>query len=506
MKKKRLLLSVAAILITTTVFFGIALSGTQHTNITWKGPQTCLQCHEIEARELHNSAHYQWQGEALHALNGPPLQGKLNTAVNSYCINILGNWNACGNCHIGLGAKPDSNVSLTQHLQNIDCLVCHQKDYKRKKVNGVFVPDTANMTISMDQAVRTVHKPTRENCLQCHARGGGGDNYKRGDLAVAHGITSDRNFDVHMAKTGANLACQSCHTVKNHRIAGRGSDLRQTDLNVQMSCSTSACHPKMLSSKGHSSSDVNRHINKVACQTCHIKTFARNAADTSATEATEMHRDWLKPHKTPSGVIHPTSTLVNNVKPVYRFWNMYSYGYSVGETASIDPQTGKYPTSRPDGGINDPASKLYPFKYKTAANQPIAVKLNKLILLDSSVYFASGDAHAAIRAGLVNMGYSANEPYSFVETDTFQLITHQVMPKGQSLTCKECHGATAAQMNLRSLGYTIKGSPSSVCTSCHSYKDPARMGYKSLHDEHVKDEKIDCSKCHNFTRSVNASR
>ncbi|MCX8031524.1 MAG: hypothetical protein N3A59_08120 [Thermodesulfovibrionales bacterium] len=505
MLKKRFLIPIVSILaIGIMVFFGSALSSTYHANLIWKGPQTCLQCHEDKAREVHSSVHYQWQGEAPYALNGPPLQGKLKTAVNSYCINILGNWNACSNCHIGLGAKPETTTSISQ-LQNIDCLVCHQKDYRRKKVNGVFVPDTTNMTITMDQAVKTVHKPTRENCLQCHAKGGGGDNYKRGDLAIAHGNTSDRNFDVHMAKTGANLSCQSCHTVKNHKIAGRGSDLRQTDLNVKMSCSTSNCHPKMLTSKGHSSSDINRHMNKVACQTCHIKSFARNATDTPATEATEIHRDWFKPHLTPSGAIHPTPTLLNNVKPVYKFWNMYSYGYSLGEIISIDPLTGKYPTSRPDGSINDPQSKLYPFKYKTA-NQPIATRVNKLIPLDTSVYFASGDPHAATKAGLVNMGYSANEPYTFIETDTFQLITHQVMPKEQSLSCKDCHGSAATQMNLKSLGYVMKGSASSICNQCHSYKDPLKMDYKSLHNKHVKDKKIDCSKCHNFSRLTTATQ
>ncbi len=175
------------------------------------------------------------------------IQGKLNTAVNSYCVNILGNWNVCGNCHAGLGAKPEATATAAQ-LANIDCLVCHQKDYKRKKVNGVFVPDTANMTITMDQAVQTVHKPVRANCLQCHAKAGGGDNNKRGDIALAHANTTDRNFDVHMATTGANLTCQSCHTTQNHKIAGRGSDLRETDLDVAVTCTN--CHTNKLSSTG----------------------------------------------------------------------------------------------------------------------------------------------------------------------------------------------------------------------------------------------------------------
>ncbi len=150
----------------------------------------------------------------LYTVNGPAMQGKLNTALNSYCISILGNWNACGTCHVGLGAKPEATATPSQ-LQNIDCLICHQKDYKRKKdTTGFFVPDTANMAVTMDQAVQTVHKPVRANCVQCHAKGGGGDNNKRGDMALAHATTTDRNFDVHMSSTGANLTCQQCHTTE----------------------------------------------------------------------------------------------------------------------------------------------------------------------------------------------------------------------------------------------------------------------------------------------------
>ena len=216
---------------------GEAAAAGPHAGLSWQGSQTCLTCHEAEAREVHGSSHYQWQGPTPYTVNGPEIQGKLETAFNSYCVSILGNWNACGSCHVGLGAKPEPAATVAQ-LQNIDCLICHQKEYKRKKVNGVFVPDTVNMTVTMDQAVKTVHSPERSNCLQCHAKGGGGDNNKRGDMAIAQGTTADRTFDVHMSTTGANLSCQQCHTTQNHRIAGRGSDLRQTDLDVKMNCST----------------------------------------------------------------------------------------------------------------------------------------------------------------------------------------------------------------------------------------------------------------------------
>ena len=100
-----------------------------------------------------------------------PDQGKIAGAVNSYCINILGNWDACGNCHVGLGAIPEDDPTPSQ-LANIDCMLCHQQAYKRKKVDGEFVPDAENMTITMDEAARTVHEPARCELSPVPCQGG----------------------------------------------------------------------------------------------------------------------------------------------------------------------------------------------------------------------------------------------------------------------------------------------------------------------------------------------
>lgn len=479
-------------------------AGAQHAGLRWNGAGTCLQCHTSQALDVHASAHYQWEGATPYQADGPPLQGKIRSAVNSYCVNILGNWGGCGNCHVGRGAPPVATATPARgDLENIDCLVCHQKNYKRRRdpATGLFVPDTANMTVSMDVAVQTVHKPTRDTCLQCHAKGGGGDAYKRGDLALAHGTTADRAFDVHMASTGANLACQRCHTVSRHRMAGRGSDLRETDLDVQMSCANSRCHSSKASlTSGHSSSTLSRHTARVACQTCHVTTFARNAVDTVATEATEMHRDWSLPHLTASGQIHPTPTLVNNVRPVYRFWNRFSDNYSLGDFADFDATTGAYPTSRPLGAITDTATttKLYPFKYKTAS-QPMTSNGHVLVPLNTGIYFASGNLASAVTSGLTGIGFSPSEPWEMVTTDTLQLITHEVQPKGSALTCTKCHGSTATQMNLVALGYGLKGDPARICTQCHEREDD-QLSWQKVHDKHVTDKKYDCSFCHTFTR------
>ena len=274
---------------------------------------------------MYASTHYQWQEEAPYRTSGPLMQGKISNAVNSYCINILGNWGDCGACHVGLGAQPVATSAPTDsQLKNIDCLVCHQRDYKRVKVNGTFVPDTVNMTITLNKAVQTVHLPERSNCLACHAKAGGGDAVKRGDLALATAKTTDVNYDRHMSVSGADMKCQECHVTENHRIAGRGSDLRQTDLDVEMACTN--CHTNKTATSGHSTADINRHVTRVACQTCHIPTYAKNASDTAADEATETHRTWRSSNAT-AIPYHPASTKANNLTPKYRFWNRYSYNY-----------------------------------------------------------------------------------------------------------------------------------------------------------------------------------
>jgi hypothetical protein len=424
------------------------------------GPD-CIGCHGDKATEVHGSLHYQWQGPAIDMINQPgTLQGKMTNSFNSYCISILGNWTGCGACHIGKGAKPEAVATQTQ-LANIDCLKCHSQ-------GGV--------------------KPTRADCLKCHAKAGGGDAVKRGDLALASGTTTDRNYDVHMATTGANLNCQSCHTTQNHRIAGKGSDLRATDLDVKIDCTK--CH----NAAPHADSNLNKHTARVACQTCHIPVYAKNAADTTATEATETFRTWKRSEAT-APPLHPASTKANNLMPKYRFWNGKSDNYLLGDVAKFDAAAGTYPTSRPVGSVQD--GKLYPFKYKTA-EQPMTSGSKQLIALDTKVFFATADPAAAVRQGLINMGIGESTPWEWVQTDTFQMLNHQVSPSEQALQCANCHGTTS-RMDLKGqLGYQLKAAQSTVCTQCHGSKDP--KPFDVIHDKHVRDKQYDCSWCHTFSR------
>jgi len=480
----------------------------EHQGLIYNGPGTCLECHDQEAEDIFHSTHYQWKGDALYMTNVPPLvQGKIAGAVNTYCGSVLGNWTACSSCHIGRGALPEDASSQTQR-ENIDCLVCHQDAYKRVRVGDRFEPDTANMRITMDQAVQTVHKPTRDSCLQCHAKAGGGDAVKRGDLALASAVTADIHFDVHMATSGANLACQDCHTPQNHRFPGKGSDLRPTDLDQPLECANSNCHD----SRPHDASDINRHTARVACQTCHIPVYAKDAADTDASEATEIDRSWQagSDHVTPP--LHPVLTKANNLTPIYLHWNRTSSNTLLGDVLSQDPTTGTYHTSVPEGWVDDPDSKLYPFKYKTS-DYPMRSASRQLIALDTSVFFATADADAAARAGLSNMGFLAgfedfdeNDAYEWVTTDTFQLLNHEVSPEDDALDCRSCHFSTARMDLQGQLGYAPIAPQSTCSTDCHSASEAREWRYGSFgdfreyHREHAGEERVACSKCHGFSR------
>jgi len=468
-----------------------------HAGLSWSDyPSACIGCHADEANDMFNSAHYKWVGEAPDMTNQTGvLQGKLTNAVNSYCINVLGDWKLCGKCHAGRGLRPDDPRA---GLENIDCLVCHNADYpmvRDRQADGSMAPPAGTAQATLDGYVRNISKPTRKNCLKCHANAGGGDAVKRGDLAMANIGNSDPEFDVHMNTGGTDFACQTCHLFQNHKVMGKGSDLRPTDdLNRGAEIKCVSCHSGKDQPSGHSSR-IGQHVDQVACQVCHIPTYAK--------VATETHRDWTHHHDgSPAdgstGPGHPRTEKAADLIPAYKWWNRTSNNALLGDNAYLtyDAAKGTYPTSRPQGAFYDGVSKIYPFKYKTA-NQPMVTADGALIALNTLVYLGTtGNIVEAIQDGLVNMGYSADEPYNWVTTDTYQLINHGVEPRANALNCSSCHDGSG-QSNLRlpfnELGYHTWPAKVKNCTLCHEQKS---LNWQSMHDKHAEKMGKTCVSCH----------
>jgi hypothetical protein len=469
-----------------------------HANLNWADyPGNCYSCHAAKFTEVYQSLHYQWQSTAPDNTNKTgTLQGKFTNAMNAYCINILGNWVTCGRCHAGRGAQPVYTQNPTQtQLLNIDCLVCHNEAYALARVrlsDGSMGPPAGTDQATLDSYVRNIAKPTRGNCLKCHAYAGGGDAVKRGDIAWALYNSNDGNYDVHMATSRGNLTCQKCHVFVNHKVTGKGSDLESTDYASEVKCATSACHPNKVSG-GHSTAKVNDHIARVACQTCHIPVYGK--------VATEMDRDWRSTHST-QPPYHPSTVKQSNVKPVYKWWNRKTHNYLRGDTAIYDSAAGTYNMDVLQGSVSgDITNKLYPFKYKTAW-QPLRVANNVLIVLDTNEYInVSGNYDLAVKKGLANMGYSSTDAYTTVKVDTYQLLNHNIAPAqstGGVLQCADCHENKTRMDLTGKLGYHLKNSQTVVCAQCHSVRQ--WKGYQAGHNTHVTRKKYDCSWCHTFSR------
>lgn len=478
-----------------------------HSSLTWNDyPSACLNCHQDEYSEMMGSTHYKWVGETPDMVNQPgSSQGKLTNAVNSYCINIVGDWPVCGSCHVGRGKRPDDP---TAGAENVDCLMCHSEEYATQRARQ---PDgTMGVASPTDSMVQNISKPTRAACLQCHAKAGGGDAVKRGDLSLATISNSDANFDVHMNTSGTDMQCRECHVFENHKTIGKGSDLRPTDdlaRGAEIKCSD--CHGSNPHGSNYSPWDKeshpsnayirDRHANEnVSCQTCHIPTYAK--------VATEVHRDWSHHHDgSPadgvSGPGHPHTDKAANLTPEYLWWNRLSDNHLLGDNAELTYDAAKdtYPTSRPIGSFMD--GKIYPFKYKTAY-QPIARGGNcdsQLIALDTFVYLkGSGDVNEAITNGLTNMGCTG-ATVEWITTDTYQMLNHGVNPKSTALQCNDCHdmsGETPAgygPLDFGALGYHTWPAKVKNCTLCHEYESE---NWQDMHEKHAEELGKNCIGCH----------
>lgn len=107
----------------------------------------------------------------------------------------------------------------------------------------------------------------------------------------------------------------------------------------------------------------------------------------------------------------------------------------------------------------------------------------------------TGKYEEAAQRGVAFMGLTG--PYAWVKTSADQLITHDVEPKGNALQCASCHNS-GSQMNLKTLGYALKGPSTQVCAQCHNAKTP--RDYVRQHAGHVDNRRYDCSWCHTFSR------
>ena len=491
----------------------------QHLAITkYDGPQTCIACHQVEAEDMLNSLHMQWKGATPELTNAPgKVLGKAVGGINTFCTYAMSSKGACFACHV----RADGNAPHPPDINDVDCLMCHNDTYQRKTVadptkpltvtdifgkvktyifgaqdelgNYTTVPNYALMPAgtTMVSLAQNVHKPTRTSCLRCHAKAGGGDWTKRGDMGLSTKNPTVTE-DVHMSPDagGQNMTCTSCHVTTKHKIGGRGIDLHVSEA-ADPKCTN--CH----TAAPHSSSVLNRHAQgQVSCQTCHIRTFGKGGA-------TEMSRNLLKPVWNPAfcdgqGGYVGEEVKVANVKPEYRWFDGTSYVYNVGEIITKNAD-GTYTMAKANGRAFDGKSKIVPIKNHSSL-MPLhsSGKIIPPVIMDM---FMTGDFDKAVQAGMKDQGMTGT--YTMVKANSELLITHGVDPKSKAPACTECHAGTGKTVDgtkmipFAKLGYQTWPAKVANCTLCHEQES---MSWESMHNKHAASNggevQLACASCH----------
>ncbi len=411
----------------------------------------CLKCHMDEAKDFMKSSHWRWSLE--QKIDGKTVEMGKGNALNNYCTSVAGNEKFCSKCHAGYGMT-DFKTYDFNNAENIDCLVCHDTTGNYAKDTNTAGYPTARAMDRLLMVAQNVGKPNRDNCGQCHFFGGGGDAIKHGDLDSTMSYP-DKNLDVHMDLEGNDFSCIECHQTEDHMITGNSLGVSPGG-KTHFDCTE--CHESDV----HPESRLNAHVDTVACQTCHIPTFAKE-------KATKVWWDWSKAgeeRQFDEKDEHGHHTYVKkkgemkydmNIVPTYKWYNGTGGAYLRG--AKIDEDE-VVKIAYPLGDMKDNDAKIYPFKVM-AGKQIYDTKYKNLItakLANEGGYWKDFDWDKAARLGSKASGLPYSGKYGFAETIMYWRINHMVAPKEQALSCLDCHGDNG-RMDWKELGY--KGDPMS---------------------------------------------
>jgi len=397
--------------------------------------RACLKCHP-QAVDVMKTSHWLWLGEEVRipGRKGTYRIGKKNV-LNNFCIATRGNEKSCTKCHIGYGWADDTFDF--EKAENVDCLVCHEH-------TNNYVKDTYGMPTRESDllaAARSVGTPGRENCLTCHAYGGGGQGVKHGDLdsSLAHPFEDE---DVHIGRY--NFLCVDCHAAPDHALRGRAFSV---SVNDEHGVACTDCHVR----PEHQDARLNAHLRSVACQTCHIPNFA-GKIPTKATWDWSKAGDASRPEDPHHYLkIKGEFTYEQDARPEYRWFNGKVERYLLGDR--IDPAKTTV-LNPPLGDIRDPSARIWPFKVHRA-KQPYDAGNDYLfppLTGGPGGYWTTFDWESAFELGAKAAKIAYSGKYGFAPTEMYWPLSHMVAPKEKALGCSDCHGESS-RLDWKALGY-----------------------------------------------------
>lgn len=445
------------------------------------GPEVtkaCVSCHNKAADEVRNSIHGTW--EYQHPETGQQL-GKRHV-VNAFCGNVVSNEPRCTSCHASYDWRDmNSDPPSATDDSKIDCLVCHDTTGSYSKWpsgagHPIYEPRTKGgktyLPPDLAEVAQNVGLPGRQNCGSCHFYGGGDDNVKHGDLSSALN-EPDETVDVHMNKDGLDFACTRCHVGSGHQWAGSHYNLMAKDEEGtgkpgerREAASCESCHGL----EPHSKTSVvglklNHHVDRVACESCHIPEFAKGGVatktywDWSAVDGSGEKGKGIEDYVQGNGT-HRHGYLKHkgifeygeNVKPYYAWFNG-DIEYTNTER-KIDPSQ-VVEVNSINGSQDDPDSRIWPFKRMTGRQAYDKVN-NNLVLTQvwgpttDTALWTNFDWQKAITTAMARADKPYSGEYGFVDTYMYWPIAHMVAPKEDALACEECHaeGGRLAEVKI----------------------------------------------------------
>ena len=421
--------------------------------------EACVSCHNKRHTEIMSNAHWTWDRERVRENGETVLSGKRNV-INNFCIATNTNTWKCTSCHIGYGYK-DNEFDFSDYTK-VDCMVCHDMTgaYEKEPLGSGFpveekqaYSDKTYFPPNYNYIASNVGSPDVENCGKCHFFGGGGDNVKHGDLSsdLYH---PDKKMDVHMdvGEDGNDMTCIDCHKTENHEMLGKLYSLSSSD-EGRLMCTE--CHEGAV----HQNNTLNRHSNKIACQTCHIPEYAKGVP-------TKMVWDWSTTgrvnedgsfivekdslgnvtYKTPKGSFE----WATHVTPDYVWFNGTGENTVYGDIIQDTTQILKI--NKLNGSYDDPKAQIIPVKIHRG--KQIFDPVNKMLIIphvygkDNTAYGVGLDWDLAAKKGMKEAGLPYSGKYSFIETEMYWPLNHMVSPIEDALKCIDCHSQGGRLANL----------------------------------------------------------
>jgi len=427
------------------------------TEHAYNGTQSCLNCHGPIGQDMLTKAHFTWQGTASNITGYTgEIHGK-NDLINNFCIAVPTNEGRCTQCHAGLGYD-DASFAFND-MEKVDCLICHdQSDTYKKGKTTAGLPDP---TVDLDVVARSVAEnsgvPGIKNCIVCHANAGGGDNVKHGDLAMAL-LDTTREYDVHMGTDGGDFNCVTCHNARktvdgelvDHGIGGMPyHSVDEGDMKGCVDCHGDASSIHV----GNPVETVIASHTTLACQVCHIPTFARETS-TKVEWYWEDAGQTVDPIPVDPATNRPTYdkkkgrfVWANNVRPTLLYfdgmWNRMMINRNDQYTSTpVD-------LGSPSATYQTAGAMIYPFK-KMVGNQ-VADAGNQTMLVPHlfggkggpNAYWGKFDWNLALVDGANYTGQTYSGTYEFVDTFMYLTVNHEVAPAdqayGKDASCGDCH-------------------------------------------------------------------